>query len=136
MPDGRVNNGGARPGAGRKSDDAKQRQQNTRDMVLDISEEIDPDSPIPGETRGKSLWRHLFSQAMRGDIIAANTIIPYIAGGKPREPIEVSGSVDFNLLADAWRKPWSPPVLPSPLSDAITAEVREITSSDDDVRLS
>ena len=108
--------GGARPGAGRKPDDAVHRQEAHRDMVLTLAEMLyrhdddgNIDVDLPDLTIAQAMTLATMKRAIQGDPIAFGQLFPYIAGGKPRQPLEVQGSIDLNLID--WSKPWSPPVL-------------------------
>ena len=115
--------GGFRPGAGQKARAEVERQSVNRGIVLDIAERELPGHPH--RTYAEALWLRMFTLAIHGDIMAANLIVPFIAGGKPKQPQEHTGSIDLNLLD--WSKPWSPPSLSTP--DIIEGEATELPES-------
>jgi hypothetical protein len=108
-------NGGARPGAGRKPQEAKDRQQCHRDMVLDLAEMVyrhDPDNgalvvDIPDLTIAQAMVLATMKRAITGDPIAFGQLFPYIAGAKPKEVVH-SGNLDLRTTPLIWPS-WSPP---------------------------
>ena len=93
MPDGRVNNGGARPGAGRKKQAVIETQASRRDTVLVVVHD--------------EVWRETVTEWVANARATKNfgsliPLLPYILGAAKTE-LHVTGTIE-HVQMDAARK--------------------------------